>query len=244
MAIIDVSDKNIRSRVLKYLRDMKTRNPNATVLDVGGAANPWCDEFVDAYIDINYLKTEKKVFIGDICQPKLWEEVAKVKYDFSICTQVLEDIRNPEFVIRQIINTSKAGFISVPNKHTEMSCVESSHYLGYYHHRWIFTILSDQTLKLFPKLVMVDYFLPKNRLHHFLGSNPFLRRFVQRRLRNAAIPGGPGLSWIDLKKVSMNYELGFIWERGFSWEIARGDYAGPDYWSMIEAYRTELAEGL
>ena len=123
MPIIHKSDENIREQVISYLEKKKNNNPDYRVIDVGGAKNPWCDKYVDAYIDINRFETSKKMFIGDINEDKVWEVAEPFQYDFSICTHTLEDIRSPDFVISRLLSISKAGFISMPNKHTELSCI-------------------------------------------------------------------------------------------------------------------------
>jgi hypothetical protein len=42
----------MRSEVISYLTQKRRNNSNYRVIDIGGANNPWCDEFVDAYVDI------------------------------------------------------------------------------------------------------------------------------------------------------------------------------------------------
>jgi len=37
------------------------------------------------------------------------------------CTHTLEDVRDPEIAIREMQRIGKSGFISVPNRHTELS---------------------------------------------------------------------------------------------------------------------------
>ena len=66
MPILCASDMHLRSRVIDYLKEMKKHRPEATVLDVGGAMNPWCDEYVTTYIDIQEIPTTREVLIGDI----------------------------------------------------------------------------------------------------------------------------------------------------------------------------------
>jgi 2-polyprenyl-3-methyl-5-hydroxy-6-metoxy-1,4-benzoquinol methylase len=77
------------------------------------------------------------LFVGNICEPQIWNQVAESieKFDFSICTHVFEDVRDPLFVAKGLMTISKAGFISMPNKHTEFWNIESPAYLGYCHHR-------------------------------------------------------------------------------------------------------------
>lgn len=125
MPIILKSDENIREQVIRYLKDKKNHNPGYRVIDVGGRRNSWCNEYVDAYVDIQPFKTSKKLFVGNINEVEVWNEIRKFQFDFSICTHTLEDIRRPDFGISNLISVSKAGFIATPNKHTELSCIES-----------------------------------------------------------------------------------------------------------------------
>jgi hypothetical protein len=243
MTIILKSDENIREQVIHYLEKNKYKNPNYKVIDIGGARNPWCDKYVDAYVDIKSFKTSKEIFIGNINEDGVWNEVKKFQFDFSICTHTLEDIRRPDFVIGKLISISRAGFISMPNKHTELSCIESAYWVGYRHHRWIFTISENDTLRIVAKLPLTNYFIKSNRLVHALGRIKIdLIAEILKRIRRG--PGGPGIEWINKKKVSGKFELGFIWEEGFDYEFMNNDYAGHSMFEEAKLYREELKKGL
>lgn len=241
MPIILKSDENLRGQVLQYLEKKKAGNPQYKVIDVGGARNPWCNKYVDAYIDIKSFKTSKKIFIGNINEDEVWNEVKKFQFDFSICTHILEDIRRPDFVINKLFSISKAGFIAMPNKHTELSCIESAYWVGYCHHRWIFTLLENDTLGILAKLPVTNYFTKSNRFAHKLGRINLIAE-IQRRFRR--VPGGPGIGWIDKKKVSRRFELGFIWEQNFDFKFFNGDYAGDNVFEAAQLYREKLKDGL
>lgn len=243
MPIILKSDENLRGQVLQYLEKKKADNPQYKVIDIGGARNPWCDKYVDAYIDIKSFKTSKKIFIGNINEDGVWNEVKKFQFDFSICTHTLEDIRRPDFVINKLISISKAGFIAMPNKHSELSCIESVYWVGYYHHRWIFTLLENDKLRIVAKMPIANYFIKSNCLIHKLGKIKIdlIAEILKKFYRG---PGGPGIEWINKKKVSGELELGFIWETSFDYEFINNDYAGDTMFEAAKLYREKLKEGL
>jgi hypothetical protein len=199
---------------------------------------------VDAYIDLNRGGTSKKMFIGDINEDKVWEEAGHFQYDFSICTHTLEDIRSPDFVIRKLNSISKAGFISMPNKHTELSCIESVYWVGYYHHRWIFTLLENDKLLIVAKLPLTNYFIKSNRLIHKIGriNSDLIAAILKRKFLRC--PAVPSIEWIQKKKLSVNFELGFIWEGNFDYEFAKDDYLATNMFEAAQFYRSQLKEGL
>jgi hypothetical protein len=243
MPIIRKSDENIREEVIEYLEKNKGNNPSYKVIDVGGGKNPWCDKYVDAYIDIKDFKTSKKIFIGNINEEDVWNKVEQPQFDFSICTHTLEDIRRPDFVIRKLISISKAGFIAMPNKHSELSCVESLYWVGYFHHRWIFTLLDNDKLRIVPKLPITNYFIKSNYIIHMLGKIKIdMIAEILKKIHRG--PGGSNIEWINKKKVSGDFELGFIWEKSFDYEFLNNDYAGDTLFEGAKLYREKLKEGL
>jgi hypothetical protein len=241
MGIVTKSDERIRDEVLSYLASKRRTVPNFKVLDVGGAAKPWCDEFVDAYVDIVPVKTDKRVFLGDINSSEIWKAISRERWDFSICTHVLEDIRRPDFVLSKLMEVSKAGFIAVPNKHTEFVHVESLFWVGYCHHRWIFSVSEDDKLLIIAKFPIVNYFSRTNFIWHWLSSVPFLHK-VQRRL--SLRPALPALPWLNRSKAKHNLELGFIWEGSFPYEFVNDDFAGQNDLELAALYYNALEDGI
>lgn len=243
MPITQSSDENMRGSVLRYLEARKKERPGYSIIDVGGAANPWCDALVDAYVDIRPLKTQKLQFNGDINEPAVWERIPERRFDFSICTHTLEDIRDPAFVIQKLMRISRSGFISMPNKHTEMSNIESVYWLGYCHHRWVFAISGSGVLRILAKLPLTSYFSSVNRAPHILaGLNSGFLNSMLRKMRRAPVAGG--LDWVDPRKVQPGYELGFIWEGSFPYEFVNGDFAGANVYEAAKLYTGQLAAGL
>jgi|GEM_PF-687697 len=255
-----------RQRALAYLAKRKQKNPGYTVLDVGGASKPWADEYVDAYVDIKSFATTKRVFLGNICEPEIWDEVmaAHGRFDFVICTHVLEDIRDPVFVVRQMRRLARAGFIAMPTKHFEFTNNESRFLTGCSHHRWIYTIQTpgDTTrrrggtvsappgenphLVAMAKLPVVQCWQsPVSGLLALLCGVPGAGRFVTaacRRLR--LLPAVPRLPWLLPSLGRGQLELGFLWEDSFDFKVVNNDYAGRSTAELSSLYVTALDAGM
>jgi len=133
-----------KNEIIKSIKD------NDLVIDVGGAISP-CAR-ADYIIDIlPYEKMSKEQIWGlsnprfskekwitrDICDKNPWPFADKY-FDFSICSHVLEDIRDPIWVCSELIRISKAGLIEIPSRLYETSYrVEGKKLAGASHHRWI-----------------------------------------------------------------------------------------------------------
>lgn len=222
----------LRDECVQLIKD----NSFKRVVDIGGAMFPWAREVVTHYIDMNDPKKmcgpefdceqfDKAVFFqGDICLQETWNEACSVlqPFDFAICSQTLEDIRDPTVALRNLPRIAKAGFITVPVKYRELNFVEGhgeteqrewnlkGAYRGYFHHRWIFT-LDNGLLKLFPKLNFVECL--------------------------------KGLEWAD-NQVNNYTELAFFWEDDIPFEIINNDFLGPNPPSMFDMYRKFMEQGL
>ncbi|MFZ4396280.1 MAG: hypothetical protein ACOYOU_11715 [Kiritimatiellia bacterium] len=250
MPIIQASDTSIRADLRRYLETRRSQNPDFRILEVGAAANPQYDDLVDTYMDLFPVRSQKPTITGDINLPEVWDSMSGKSWDFVICSHVLEDIRDPLFVLRQLTRHARGGFIAVPNKHTELSKVESWLYVGYAHHRWIFTVQHD-VLRILAKWPIANYFARVAAPARWLGRLPGAER-IQIHLGMA--PGGPGLAWLDHCKVRSRkhgregLELGVLWEHDLSFEYVNADYAGhdekPSYMGQILLYHRELREGL
>ncbi len=212
------------------------------VIDIGGADNPWAGEHVTAYLDLRdpheYLKgspsnrlkqdlDKAKIFLGDVNDPDGWEEVnedVKIngKFDFCICSHILEDIRNPPYVIKQLPKIANAGFIAFPSAHwelgqdTEMLAVKPEDknmedwgltrtFKGFFHHRWIFT-LKKNVLWVFPKLNFLEVM--------------------------------EGFEWVRGRNAF--HEMTFWWEGDIPFKLFRDDYLGCLGSLVLRDYRKEL----
>jgi len=82
--------------------------------------------------------------------------------DFIYCRHTLEDLQNPKFALKEMIRTSKHGYIETPSPLVE--CIKGidtnnfSHiYCGYLHHRYIiWTDMENNTIYFLPKYGMIE----------------------------------------------------------------------------------------
>jgi len=204
----------IREKVFDYIRQRK-KVKDYRVLDVGGSGNTWLGSLVTGIVDLNEPAIKVNEFYqGDICKEETWKLIPDKHYDFENCTHTLEDLRDPELVVKQLQRVARSGFISVPTKHTELSYIESSDYLGYCHHRWIFTIRqpysSQQVFCCYFKTVMVNSAAKLNLLR------------------------------VDSNRVGHDKELGFLWEDDFHFSYINGDFAKSGR-EMLETYAALFA---
>lgn len=125
------------------------------VLDVGGGASPFprADYVIDALpiseqgqgshdnahkaLGVRPRYSAQTWVQADLCGPARWPFPDK-KFDFAVCSHVLEDVRDPIFVCSELIRVAKAGYVEVPSRIVEQSLgIEHPSYTGYYHHRWL-----------------------------------------------------------------------------------------------------------
>lgn len=143
-------------RVLSNVRREKKLNPQYRVVDIGGVAGgSWTKDVADLTVDIN-----SPTLPIDICKREEWDvlldDVQKNGlYDYAICTHTLEDIYNPFTTLDLLPLVAKAGIITMPSIRSELSRVESASWLGYIHHRWIFS-QRDGMMLVIPKLSMLE----------------------------------------------------------------------------------------
>ncbi|MGI9021605.1 MAG: class I SAM-dependent methyltransferase [Solirubrobacterales bacterium] len=138
-----------RRRILSML------GPDDVVLDVGGWADPF--ERADWVIDLMPYETrglyEREGWVEprereaerfsaetwiqrDLCdrEPYPFENGS---IDFAICSQTLEDLRDPIWVCRELARIAKAGYIEVPSRLEEQSWGVDGPFAGWGHHRWL-----------------------------------------------------------------------------------------------------------
>ncbi len=164
------------------------RSPNALVLDVGGCASPFnrANWIIDRlpfeergfYEKTGLLRSqggEREFFSEDtwvqrdICDREPWP-FADNFFDFSICSQTLEDLRDPLYVCSELVRVSKAGYIETPSRVAE-SCRgwESPWIAGLSHHRWLIEVEGAHVR-----------FLPKLHALHADFRLAFPRSYLQR----------------------------------------------------------------
>lgn len=127
----------------------------AIVLDVGGWAEPHprADWVIDIgpYATRNYyaerLRDERRTVAErfthetwiqhDVCAPGPWP-LADGAFDFAICMQTLEDVRDPVKVCAEMSRVAAAGYVETPAAAIELTRgIESAYWCGWHHHRWL-----------------------------------------------------------------------------------------------------------
>ena len=166
--------------VSEMLRKRKERSP-FTIVVIGCLMNSWsftvADAFVDEMLPPPSRANNLTFFKADIQNPQSWAEVKDYvrihgKFNFSICSHILEDLALPWHTLRLLEDISHDGYIATPTKYRELCCTESPIFQqsyfspthssicnltalhsrsGNFHHRWIFSI-RDRLLWLVPKL--------------------------------------------------------------------------------------------
>ncbi len=63
--------------------------------------------------------------------------------DFVICSQTLEDLRDPLWVCSEMIRVGKRGYIEVPSRLAESSRGIEPNQVGWSHHRWLIDIADN-----------------------------------------------------------------------------------------------------
>jgi hypothetical protein len=137
------------------------------VLDVGGGASPFAR--ADWVIDV--LAYEGRGLYGtppdqsgerfgadtwiqrDICDREPWP-FADRRFDFTVCSHTLEDVRDPVFVCSELIRVSKAGYIEVPSRLEEQSYGFQGPWVGWGHHRWLIDGSENQLTFVFKHHVL------------------------------------------------------------------------------------------
>lgn len=151
-----------RSNVLLMIEEQR-RIRKFSVIDIGGTMVGWSRNHVDAIVDFNDPPPNNnpniKHFKCDITHPDSYAEITQYvekngKFDFCICTHVLEDIINPAFVCEKMSTIAHSGYIAFPSKFRELSRVEGE-YRGYIHHRWIFSVEEGRLIG-YPKISYIE----------------------------------------------------------------------------------------
>lgn len=171
----------LRDLVTKKLRE-QSRIRELRVLDVGGGKNSWLGNLVTDVIDINPMDLRDGVTLhqGDVQSASTWD-FSENCFDFISCTHMLEDVRDPQRVVDFISKCGRAGFIAVPNWHTEVSMIEGPTWLGNYHHRWILTVTPSGKFEASAKWHYLNH-LAQSKLLRLLAK---AISFPSLRLRDA-----------------------------------------------------------
>jgi hypothetical protein len=122
---------------------------DAQVLDVGGWANPF--PRADWVIDLMPYETrglyadrppgperfDQRTWIQrDICDRELWP-FENDRFDFAVCSQTLEDVRDPIWVCSELARVARAGYVEVPSRLEEQCRGVNGPWVGWSHHHWL-----------------------------------------------------------------------------------------------------------
>lgn len=142
----------------KSLEEIVNAIPETDVtLDVGASSAPIrrADYIIDAvpYTAINRDQakgpgeerfSEERYVMHDICQREPWPFKDK-QFDYSFCSHLLEDIRDPIWVCSELIRVSKAGYIEIPSRLYETTFgIEARDLAGASHHRWLVDLMDGK----------------------------------------------------------------------------------------------------
>lgn len=219
----------VREALVAELAQKKSQNPAYRVIDIGGRHNPWADSVTDAYADIFQFETDRKLYVGDVNAEDVWREIeADGPYDFAIISHVLEDVHYPMTGLRWLPRVAKAGFVGLPNRHTEFSNGVSNYWLGQAHHTWIFLVVDEggeMALRAVPKLPCVEYF-----------------NMARPAPLEADEDLGPrDLPWLRPELAGRDNEFAVRWEGDIPFEVP--DYS-LDLAGQVDMYRTLLVGGV
>ena len=129
---------------------------SASVLDVGGWAKPLTR--ADWVLDVMPYATrgllgsdggaperfsENTWVQRDICARAPWP-FNDDQFDFVVCSQVLEDVRDPVWVATELSRVARAGYVEVPSRLDEQSRGVQGDWVGYGHHHWLIELEGDR----------------------------------------------------------------------------------------------------
>jgi hypothetical protein len=240
-----VEKKEALENLRDFIKSKKKENPGYKVLNVGGGLNQHGLP-IDAVFDLRSLDDVSAIiYQREMCEKTAWDAIADNEYDFVVCTHTLEDLRDPDFVMSQINRVGKSGYIAVPSKYRELQFCRSYEYIGYPHHRWIFTI-RDGEFQYMPKHSFVEFLVRTKQIpwvrptKHPLIYN-MLRYYRYRLLRLLGFH--PPLFSINEAEEIEAIEISFYWEEKFEHKLLNNDIYLPPYDSIKQAY-ISFGEGM
>jgi methionine biosynthesis protein MetW len=133
------------------------------VLDIGGWASPFAR--ADWVLDLMPYDTRspyewsdrapderftKDTWVErDICDKEPYP-FHDDQFDFVVCAQTLEDVRDPIWVCSEMRRIGKAGYIEVPSRLLEQTRgVQDEAWVGYGHHHWLIDVQGDRITFVF-----------------------------------------------------------------------------------------------
>ena len=74
--------------------------------------------------------------VRDICD-RVPFPFADKQFDFVVCSQTLEDVRDPVWVCSELVRVARAGYIETPSRLEEQSYGIQGPWVGWGHHHWL-----------------------------------------------------------------------------------------------------------
>ena len=159
--------------------------------------------------------------VQDVCDSS-WPFPEKY-FDFAVCSHLLEDVRDPLAVCRELCRVAKSGYIETPSRLREIyskqrwftlkSLFGSIPEIGFSHHRW-FVEVDGLHLRFTPKTSAIV----QDRRHYLTRGQ------------------------IGRKLTEQESGLSFFWETAFTFEEAFVDVC-DDYTAFGRRALTALAKG-
>lgn len=79
------------------------------------------------------------------------------RFDFAVCAQTLEDVRDPIWVCRELVRVARAGYIECPAPVQELTWGIHGKWVGWSHHRWICELTGEVvTFTMKPSLLCAE----------------------------------------------------------------------------------------
>lgn len=162
-----------RSKITAFCEAQKALG-SFRVIDVGGCVNGWSRNIADTIVDIQASRPQD--YKVNISNEDEWREILQDvekngKYDYCICTHTIEDISNPQLVLRMLPRIAKAGIITMPSVAAELSRLETHEWLGFIHHRHIFDV-QDDVVVVAPKLNFLESLVGQGYKPERSADNP------------------------------------------------------------------------
>lgn len=154
-----------KPKLLRFARDkaraIKAAKPDALIVELGPKWRPFDEatEFI-GWDRPEELTGDDRPFNQtiDLCHDRLPYTDGAV--DFLYCRHTLEDLSDPEHLLREIARVAKAGYIEFPSVLAETARrVDAGGELwrGYIHHRWFVWVSQARQLTLLPKYPCIEY---------------------------------------------------------------------------------------
>jgi hypothetical protein len=167
------------------------------VLDVGGWAKPL--HRADWVIDLmphasrglyGDLDPEPERFTAetwvqaDICASEAWP-FADGQFDFAVCSQTLEDVRDPVRVCEELSRVARAGYVEVPSRLEEQAWGVHGEWVGWAHHHWLVDAVDGGLEFVFKSGILADrpaYTLTREQAEALTPSERVLALFWEGTL--------------------------------------------------------------